>query len=171
MSNYLYTEFHLKELLRNITSYHIFNHIFPGAIFAVILRELAVIDIMRFDIFYSIVSCYFLGMVISRIGSLIIEPIFKKLKMVYHADYVEFNLALKENNRIEILSEINNVYRTLIALALVTLILIPTIELINYYEVNEKEISIFVLIFLILIFSLSYRKQTSYINKLVSKKK
>lgn len=64
---------------------------------------------------------YFIGMVISRIGSIFVEDTLKKIKIkgkpyLVFADYKQYTTASEANPFIATLSETNNTYRTTISL-------------------------------------------------------
>jgi hypothetical protein len=106
---------------------------------------------------------YFLGLVISRVSSIIIEPLLKKIKFVKFAEYKDFVLASESDKKIELLSESNNMYRVFISLFFVLIIII-------LYEIFLQDIfvgytSYIVMIGLLILFLFSYRKQTSYITQ------
>ena len=66
---------------------------------------------------------YFLGLVVSRFGSLVIGPLLKSFSFIKFADYRAFIDASKKDTQIEVLSEANNSYRTLCALFSLLLLL------------------------------------------------
>ena len=104
-------------------------------------------------------------MIISRIGSLIIAPILKKMKITKFENYKDFVKASKKDEKIDLLSEVNNMYRTIIAL-------IVTIGFLKFYNWLESKLiwlsnwNITIgLVFLLVLFVLSYKKQTKFITK------
>jgi hypothetical protein len=75
--------------------------------------------------------------------------------------------ASKEDDRIELLSEVNNTYRT-ISSALLLLLLLMVYDDIVINPENGFELSNYsILLLLFLLFIFSYRKQTTYITKRV----
>lgn len=155
----------MKELLDKISSYNLFNYLFPGILFAVLSRVITSYSFLQENLIIAVFVYYFLGMVISRIGSLVIEPVLKKLSFLKFADYKDFIEASKKDSKIELLSEINNVYRTLCSL-FILLLLLRVYELIESRLLILKTVNSYILaILLLVIFLFSYRKQTNYITK------
>lgn len=155
----------MKELLDKISSYNLFNYLFPGILFAVLSRVITSYSFLQENLIIGVFVYYFLGMVISRIGSLVIEPVLKKLSFLKFADYKDFIEASKKDSKIELLSEINNMYRTLCSLSIL-LVLLRLYELIESKLPILKSVNSYILAILILvIFLFSYRKQTNYITK------
>src|SRR5690349_3259436 len=113
----------MKELLDKISSYNVFNYLFPGILFAVILDKFTQYSLIQDDLLRGAFVYYFVGLVISRVGSLVIEPFLKKISFLKFADYGAFVQAEKTDPKIETLSEVNNMYRTLVAM-LVSLVTI-----------------------------------------------
>ncbi len=108
---------------------------------------------------------YFTGIVISRFGSLFIEPILRKLSFLRFSDYKEFVRASKQDPKIEIFSEANNMYRTFSAMFIL-------LELIKLYEWIQVKLSITIewnvqllIALLLIMFLYSYKKQAEYIGK------
>src|SRR5262249_5966126 len=112
----------MKEFLDKISSYNIFNYLFPGILFAVILPHLSPYSLVQDSIVLGVFVYYFIGLVISRLGSLIIEPILKKIRFLVFLDYRDFVAAEKADPKIELFSEVNNTYRSLVAMIVSLLI-------------------------------------------------
>ena len=155
----------MKELLDKLSSYNIFNYLLPGILFAVIGDWLTAYSLLLEDIVLGVFVYYFYGLIISRIGSIIIEPFLKRIKILQFAPYADFVRASKTDEKIELLSESNNMYRTLLS-TLVCLLLLQLFERLEkiYPAVSEHYATITILL-LVLLFVFSYRKQTDYISK------
>jgi hypothetical protein len=113
----------VKELLEKLSSYNLFNYLLPGIVFVVLAARVTRYSFIQQDIVIGAFVYYFIGLVISRVGSLVIEPLLKRTSFVKFADYSHFVAASKADTRIEVLSEANNSYRTLCATFLVLLLL------------------------------------------------
>ena len=154
----------MNELIEKLSSYNLFNYLLPGVIFSVFVEKITPYKIIQEDVLINIFLIYFIGLIISRIGSLLIEPIFKKF--IKFADYTDFLEASNEDAKLEILSESNNMYRTFISLFIVLFL----IKLYSYYFVDNN-VGIYILIAIIfLLFVFSYIKQTAYITKRINRK-
>jgi hypothetical protein len=161
----------MNELLNKISSYNLFNYLLPGIVFVVILSKTTQYNISQDDIVIGLFLYYFIGLIISRFGSLVIEPILKKYKFVLFADYKDFVIASKKDEKLEVLSEVDNTYRTLCSM-FILILLIKIYEKIANKWLFLKENSILILIILLIImFLFSYRKQTAYISKRVEANK
>ena len=154
----------MKELLDKLSSYNIFNFLLPGIIFVYFVDSLTIYKLTQENLVIGIPFYYFLGLVCSRIGSLIIDPILKKIGFVKFSNYSEFIASSEKDTKIELLSEINNMYRTFLSVFL----LIFVVKLYGYLSLNcsflsanAEYIALFGLTF---IFLYSYRKQTKYIS-------
>ena len=160
----------MKEIIDKISSYNLFNYLFPGIIFVIILREITNYDLVQEDNILGAFLYYFIGLIISRFGSLIIGKILqsKKFKFIKFADYSEFILASDKDKKIELFSEINNMYRTLISLFCLLLFSILYQKISDWLNISESLSYILLIISLIILFVFSYRKQTSFITKRVA---
>jgi hypothetical protein len=102
-------------------------------------------------------------MVISRIGSLVVEPGLIRSKFVKYADYSHYLAAVKDDSKLEILLETNNSYRSVLSLLLcVGLTATWTTITSDYPELHDYSKHIITAL-LFGIFLFSYRKQTKYI--------
>lgn len=155
----------MKDLLDKLSSYNIFNYLFPGVVFVVLASKLTSYNFIQQDILVGAFLYYFIGLVISRIGSIFIEPVLKFIKFLKFADYKRFVKASKVDTRIDTLSEVNNMYRTICSLFLI-LIAIKGFEWLStkWLFLAERKIETLT-VFLFLLFLFSYRKQTNYITK------
>ncbi len=155
----------MKELIEKISSYNIFNYLFPGVVFAFLTTKLTSTKLIFDDIFVGAFAYYFIGLIISRIGSVIIEPIFKWLKIIQFADYKDFVLVSKKDEKLEILSESNNMYRTIVSLFLVLLSIIVAERIFAKWVFFTNNQDIIIIVLLLTLFIFSYRKQTNFIVK------
>ena len=98
----------MEGLIDRISRYNILNCLLPGTLFAVAVDEITDYRLIQEDILTRIFVYYFIGLVISRIGSLIMEPVLKKIGFIQFAEYGDFLEASKEDPKIGTLSETNN---------------------------------------------------------------
>lgn len=157
----------MNELLSKISSYHLFNYLLPGCLFAVSATALTHRQFIQESVILGLFLYYFYGLIISRIGSLFVEPVLKWMRFLKFAEYREFVAACKADPKIDELSETNNMYRTLCTL-LIVLMLLEGIVFVErrHPECKVAELPALVLfVFGLLLFS--YRKQTGYITKRV----
>lgn len=155
----------MNALLEKISSYNIFNYLFPGVVFAVVADTLTTFSFIQEDIILGLFLYYFIGLVISRLGSIIIEPFLKRINFLQYTDYTNFIDASKTDNKIELFSEINNMYRTLSSLFLLLIIIRIYEEVARVLPVIVKWNIEILTVGLFILFALSYRKQTQYIKK------
>lgn len=155
----------MNALLNKLSSYNLFNYLLPGIIFVFLLNEVTKYSLIQKDIVIGVFLYYFIGLVISRFGSLAIEPLLKRLSFVKFSDYKNFVTASKKDEKIELLSEVNNTYRTLSSVFTLLLIAKCYERISTKFPCLNKFSAIVLMVILLLMFLLSYRKQTDYINK------
>ena len=148
----------MTELLQKLSTYNIFNYLFPGVVFVILLKHVTNIYLIMNDLVLGMFLYYFFGLVLSRIGSILIEPVLRCTKIVQFSDYARFIQASKLDNKIELLSEVNNMHRTIIAMLVVLLVTSICNGSATCYLTTG-------LLGLVIPFILSYRKQTSFITK------
>lgn len=155
----------MNELLEKLSSYNLFNYLLPGVIFVIVAKQFVGLDLSQPDLVLAAFLYYFLGMVISRVGSLVVEPILKKVSFVKFSDYSKYVAATQKDKTIETLSEANNTYRTIIALFIVSLVLKGYLWLATVYKFFDTHATLILILTATALFLFSYRKQTSYVYK------
>lgn len=153
----------MEKLLERISAYDLLGNLIPGAVlYALLCRHVghSLID----NVLVEIAVCYFLGLVAGRIGSLLIEPLLEKLKLVKKRDYSEFVAASRKDPKIETLSGVRNMYRSFIAVLAIYAVLLVIGWLLETFPATGPCVKIMGVILLILLFFFSYRKQTGYVN-------
>ncbi len=155
----------MNELLSKISSYNLFNYLLPGSIFAVLASNITHYPLVQRDILTGAFLYYFMGLVVSRFGSLIVEPLLKRLSVVQFADYKDFVAASKQDEKLELLSEVNNTYRTLCSLFSLLLLLKLYTKIEERFPFLKEWDATILAVILLIMFLFSYRKQTSYITK------
>lgn len=158
----------MKEIIDRLTSYNIFNYLLPGTIFMGLGDTLTSYSLIQDNILIALFLYYFIGLIISRIGSLTLEPLLKWINFVKFAPYEDFVKASKLDPKIEIFSEQNNMYRSLCMLS-IALILLKIYDLAwGAGSLDNAAIIFIILVGLLVLFLLSYRKQTEkYVVKRV----
>lgn len=157
----------METILEKLSSYNILNYLLPGILFAVFAELVTGYSFIHDDILVALFLFYFIGMVVSRVGSLIFEPLAKRFGIINFVEYQSFLKAKKKDPQIDILSEANNVYRSLFSV----FVLVPSLKL---YELLGEMVSFFanqavyiLFVALAVMFLFSYKKQTKYISSRV----
>jgi hypothetical protein len=155
----------MTELLNKLSSYNLFNNLLPGTLFVFLASEITHRDYVQRNVLVALALYYLVGLVISRFGSLVIEPLFLKLSFIRFAEYGQFIEAAKRDEKIEIFSEINNMYRTLCSLFALLSVLILYVKVVVRFPFLSNNAPAILSIVLFITFAFSYRKQTLYITK------
>lgn len=161
----------IENILDKLSSYNILNNLLPGTIFCYLMDYLLKINLFKKDVIVNLCLFYFLGMIVSRIGSVIVEPLLKKCKFVVFANYEDYIYASKEDSKIEILSETNNLYRSILGLSLALLIVKLYLIIIKKYSYLNTFSPIIIIISIFILFAFAYKKQTKYIKQRIEKSK
>lgn len=155
----------LKDLISKLSSYNLFTNLLPGVLFVALLKEFTVFNLIFEPVFLGLFFYYFIGIVINRVGSLVVEPILIKTKFLTFIDYPKFVKASKMDEKIEILSENNNMCRSLVSLCLLLIWAIGYEWLMSKWTFVDTCSNVILIVLLFLIFMFSYRKQTKYVVK------
>lgn len=157
----------MKDLMDKLSSYNIFNYLLPGVVFVVMAESFTKYKFVQEEIIVGAFLYYFLGLVVSRVGSIVIEPILRWGGFLEFSEYGDYVEASRKDKLIETLSESNNMYRTFFSLFVF-------LSFLKVYEVSSKYFlwldkfsSEIALVLLLSLFAFSYKKQTAYITKRV----
>ena len=171
-----------KSMLEKISSYNIFNNFFPGIAFCYMVKIFTDYELDIGNLWENIFIYYFWGLIIGRIGSLVIENLMMKVRIknkksklkenyIERAPYKEYIKASEKKSFIKILNETNNMYRAMISV-FASVLIIKLYEILSIYFINlfgkiEIPLEILLLITGMILFIVSYKKQTDYIRKRV----
>ena len=165
----------MEKFFDKLENYNIFNYILPAIIFDLgckIYINLTLIPTN--NIIITAFIYYFIGLVISRIGSLIVKPLLWKFKIMnkeYSSKEFDFYKAEGKDPKIKILFTDYNMYRNFISVFLLLLILKITSKMQEYISLNSTFIYTAIIILLLVLFVKSYKKQLQYIHKRVDNSK
>jgi len=153
----------MEDLVKKISQYQLFNFLLSGTILAFLLSKTTSFNLIFDNVLLGFFVYYFIGFIVSRIGSLTIEPLYKFLRFIKFVSYDRYLSAVKIDTKIDTLSQENNTYRTLIAMLLIYGILYVLYIWLGEEFLKQSWVIIGGVIFLIILLSLAYRKQTKYI--------
>lgn len=166
----------MDKFLDKISAYQFLNYMIPGTLFLVLVDVLGIYVLPLDNVLHMLFGGYCSGMVLSRIGSLLLEYYLKKWKFVVYAPYSDYKDAESKDSKVGVLSTENNMYRTFFSLFL-TLLLLFGLNLIPCVKefMHTPWMALIAIVLLTLLFLFAYRKQTSYVRQsvehLVNKKK
>lgn len=157
----------MDRILDKLSAYNIFTNLFPGVIYCFVAKMFFGLPLVQDDLVVAAFLYYFCGMVISRIGSVVVEPLMKKTKFITYSDYGDYVAASKTDKFIEQLLETSNAYRSVIALLLCLICTGAWVELAANWLIFGKYENYVLLMALLVLFGLAFRKQTLYVTKRV----
>lgn len=157
-----------EELLSKINSYNLFNYLLPGVIFSYLVKHYSTIPLKEdTNLVVAAFLLYFTGMILNRIGSIIIEPSLKQIKFIKFSPYEMYVKAEKNDKKISLLSEVNNTYRSILS-TFFAFISLKLYEICLFEETTPNNFEVLLICFVVFtIFLVSYIKQTNYITKRV----
>lgn len=157
----------MSGILEKLGSYQILTNLLPGAFFGLTLKFFFGLTLPTKNVGEDILVYYFMGLIINRIGSLVVEPILKKLRFIKYAPYPDFAKAAKADSKIDTLSEMNNYTRSLLTCVL----LLPVMWILQALSKKWTWFSLYwewgAIALLFVLFLFAYRKQTDYVRKRV----
>ena len=158
----------MNEILAKISSYNIFNYLFPGAVFTIIADHLGVLAAPKHDILIQLLWYYFVGLVVSRVGSVVLEPFLRRVKFVKYSDYAAYLRACAADPKMDVMVEVANTYRTLAAAFLLLLLSAFWVAMVRRLGFSAAWQDRSVLLLLLVLFLFSFRKQSAFVSRRVS---
>lgn len=159
----------LTELLTKISSYNIFNNLVPGVVFSYMMDLVGVYTVSTGNLLTDLFVFYFIGVVISRVGSIFIEPVLKAARVVKYSEYSSYLLACEKDSKIPVLVEENNQYRTYISMLIMVISAVGVKWGLERYGVPAASVKFVIIGILLVMFVLAYRKQTGFIRRRVDR--
>lgn len=164
----------MEKIISSIPVYNLLTNLIPGTVLAALLKfcvEGCDIFSLTNNIWILAVILYFLGVINSRISSLVFEPLIKMLKIVKCASHKDFTDAeLKDTSgKLTQLSRMNNEYRSYISVFAIVLILKLTFLSSCAKDFVTDNVCWIILGLGVLLFLCSYRKQVSYLTSRISR--
>lgn len=159
----------MENFLNKLSEYHFIQSLVPGMIFTYCSKSFYDINYFTDKPLYDFIILLIIGLIISRISSIIVEPLLRKLKVLDFCNYEDFIKASQIDIVIKNLSETNNLYRVVIATFLVLLIEKLYLFLADRIGWLNDWTYLIISVLLIMLFIASYRKQTCYIKQRVNK--
>ena len=157
-----------ETVLEKVSAYNLFNYLLPGAVFVAAFTHVSARVILSGNIVVDLVVMYFVGMVLSRLGSILIEPLFKWLRIVKYAPYTAYLEAERTDPKLPTLTQENNTYRTFTAVFLLLIAAKTMLVFQRKFPNVDFHLDWVWPVALFLLFALSFRKQSAYIRKRVS---
>lgn len=158
----------MSEFLAKLSSYNLFNNLLPGALYGIACSYLGLFTLDPANAVGLLVAYYFFGLVIGRVGSVLIEPALKALNWVKFAPYRDYVPAAKADEHIVVLVETNNTYRAILSTAICLLATLIVARVRPMLPANDPLDRALILLAIAALFFFAYRKQTEYIKHRVA---
>lgn len=154
-----------------IAPYYVFNFLVPGVVFCVALEKIWTIDIAGPDLVAAAFVYYFVGMCVSRVGSLVVAPILRKTKLIKFSDYKDFLKAEAEDTKIQELLLTANFYRSILGGVVSFLALCLGLWAVKWNIISETVLLSMVGIAIVILVFQGYRKQNTFIKDRINYRK
>ncbi len=159
----------MTELLDKLESYKIFNYLYPGCLFLGACTYLGISIAQDQNLLITAFEAYFIGMTISRVGSIIANPVFKYFGLVKFKQYEDFVQAEKLDPKIQTLNEESNTFRTVFMTALIVLAAAGIKQAVDAELIAIQTIELITLVLVGVVYALAYRKHVGFIKRRVTR--
>ena len=103
----------METLFKQVSRYELFTNLIPGALFCLLVDSFYGVLTFEANIIQWLFIYYFIGSIISRIGSLFIEPALKFFRIIHFSDYREYCKAKEKDTEIASLLIPHNMFRSM----------------------------------------------------------
>ena len=148
----------MEKMIDKISKYNYFNNLFIGIITFVICKYYLKINFKIDEFYYEIFMIYLMGITINRIGSCFFEFLFEKFKIISKEPFNKFLEASKNDEKINILIEERNIYRSIMTLFIIA----QAYKLLNIW-ISSYIINSVAIMAITVIYILAFIKQNKYI--------
>ena len=156
----------INSLFNKLSAYQLLSLMLPGARMLGIMKFIFTIDIkVDENIWWFLLASYVVGIIISRIGSLLIEEVFKKIGFIKGFNVANYIAKRKEDDMVETILSFANLYRSYCALSIVLII----VTIVKGYGFCEYWLYYLLEFLLLLLFSFSFCKQYYYFYSIIPK--
>jgi hypothetical protein len=153
----------MDKIIDKLSAYNIFTNLFPGVIYCFLADKFFGVPLIQNDLVAAVFIYYFCGIIISRVSSVVLEPMLKKTNFIKFANYKDYLAALDKEEQIGVLLETSNVYRSVVALLVCTLATGGWAAVMAAFPCIRTHAHYILLVCLLVLFLFAHRKQTQYI--------
>ena len=157
----------MKAILEKLSAYSILGYLLPGSLFVILGERLTSFSLIQRSWIVGIVLYYFIGLVISRVGLLVVKPVLERIGLVKESPDADYMEASESDSRIDILSTQNNLFRTLCAMVMMLIGLKVGEKVIGVLPWGADVYDFIMLAGLSVLFLFSYRKQAQEVVRRV----
>lgn len=159
----------MANALSKISAYELFTIFFPGVLtvgYALWVLDIKISDNGIFQYVFMFCAAYLCGIVISRLGSILVQPLAKKMGFIDWSD--GYYIAEKHDGKISILQKDLNMYRSLVIASLIAIVLAIYSVLCGNMDEDMYMFLVISLLFLLVVSLSSYRRQSKYITERIN---
>ena len=154
----------INSLFNKLSAYQLLSLMLPGASLLGTLKFIFAIDIkVDENIWWFLLSSYVVGIILSRIGSLLIEEVFKKMGFIKGYNVGNYIAKRKEDDMVETLLSFANLYRSFCALSILMII----VTMVKGYGFCDYWHYFLLEVLLLLLFAFSFCKQYNYFYSII----
>lgn len=154
----------INSLFNKLSAYQLLSLMLPGASLLGTLKFIFAIDIkVDENIWWFLLSSYVVGIILSRIGSLLIEEVFKKMGFIKGYNVGNYIAKRKEDDMVETLLSFANLYRSFCALSILLII----VTMVKGYGFCDYWHYFLLEVLLLLLFAFSFCKQYNYFYSII----
>ena len=155
----------METFIKGLGAYDLFVNLIPGVLCYLFAPDWFQQLFTSANGFELLIVCYFFGIVLSRVGSLVIENFLKWRSWILIPDYTSFIKAEEMDEKISKLERIGNLYRSLSSMAIILCLVYTANNLCGDSPVGWYKTIVFLALAILFVFS--FMKQKRYVAERV----
>lgn len=154
----------MEKIIEKIEEYKLVSEVIPGYIFLWLLQYWCEINIAFENVFQEFIVAFVVGIIISRIGSLVLSKALRKFKAYKMADYKDYIKASDKDNKIKVILLNANMYRNLCT----SCVLVIIVKIIYLMKLGINVYTWIGMIMISILFLIAFLKEENTITKRVN---
>lgn len=159
----------MNDFIFLLSNLRVVSSIVPGAILCIYINDFLKINILRHETIVNIFIFYAVGVIIGRIGSIVIEPLFESFGIIDKENYPNFIDAEIKNPKVSTIDEISRFYRSMATLMMLIIVGILFEYPMNLYPLTYVLGGHIVSVLILILMIKSYSKQSEYTANRIKK--
>lgn len=155
----------METLIKGLGAYDLFVNLIPGVLWYLFSPDWFQQPFNSANGLELLIICYFFGIVLSRVGSLVIENFLKWRSWIFISDYTSFIKAEEMDEKVSKLERIGNLYRSLASMAIILCLIYTVNNLCGDSPAGWYKPIVFLALAILFIFS--FMKQKRYVAERV----
>ncbi len=159
----------MSDFVFLLSNFRVVSSLVPGAALCIFINDFLKVNILKDEVILNLFIFYTVGVVVGRVGSIIIEPLFESFGIIDKENYPDYIDAEIKNPKVSTIDEISRFYRSLTTLMMFIIVGIVIEYPMKMYPMTNVLVMHIVSVLMLILMIKSYSKQSKYTAKRIKK--